>query len=118
MRIVINPKTGAMEFDATPDEAVAMMRLQQTQAEVRNGNHVRGESEVTSAAIDAGLTEALYLAWDFLVQRDSVKDGVTVAAMARHLRISRSAAGSRLYKLVAYGYAKRMSRGRYKAVMP
>ena len=117
MRIVINPQTGAMEFDATPDEAVALMRLQSQVGEGQSRNG-RGETEVTSAAIEAGLTEALYLAWDYLVQRDSSKDGVTVAAVARHLRISRSAASSRLHKLVRYGYAKRMTRGRYKAVCP
>jgi len=117
VRIVINPSTGAMEFDATPDEAVALMRLQHQVGEARS-NGSRGESEVTSAAIEAGLTEALYLAWDFLVQRENSKDGITVAAVARHLKVSRSAASSRLHKLLALGYVKRMSRGRYKAVCP
>ncbi len=28
MKISVNPSTGAMEFDATPEEAVALMKLQ------------------------------------------------------------------------------------------
>ena len=116
MKITVNPQTGAMEFDATPEEAVALMSLQ---AQVKDAQEqVAENAEVAAAADSAGLTQANYLVWDYLVQHENVDAGITVTAVARHLRITPAAASSRLGHLVEQGFAERISRGRYKAVCP
>lgn len=116
MKITVNPKTGAMEFDATPEEAVALMNLQQ---EVTNAVEAQEASrELVDAVDQSGLTTAQYLAWDFLVQHENATDGVTTSAVGRHLRITAVAASSRLQTLVGKGYAERLAKGRYRALCP
>lgn len=116
MKISVNPRTGAMEFDATPEEAVALMNLQQ---QVAVAQETAAETaEVEAAADSAGMTQTLYLAWDYLVQHENAVNGVTTSAVARALRITRTAASSRLQSLLEQGFVERISRGRYKAVCP
>jgi len=105
-----------MEFEATPEEAVALMQIQ---AEVSGAKETSVEKAAVAAAADsAGLTQAQYLVWDYMVQHENSPDGVTCAAIARNLRITNMAASSRCQALVGRGFAQRISRGRYRAVCP
>jgi len=105
-----------MEFDATPEEAVALMQLQR---EVNSAEEaVADNAELAAAADSAGLTKAQYLVWDYLVQHENVNDGVTCAAIARELKITNMAASGRCQTLVEKGFAERITRGRYRAVCP
>lgn len=116
MRIAINPQTGAMEFEATPQEAVVLMRLQ---AEGAKPPRVPVSVETVPVEADAaGLTEPLYRTWKYLVAHENTKLGVTLSSLARHLRVTNPAAGFRVNKLIQLGYAERVSRGRYRAVCP
>lgn len=125
MRVSVNPSTGAMEFDASPEEAVALMRLQQ------NGSSEKIETPKPALTVpvdkdtsgwcsgdEAGLTKTQYETWDYLVQHGDAGAGVTCAAVARHFQITSSAASCRLNNLVLMNFAQRVQRGRYMAVCP
>lgn len=63
----------------------------------------------------ASMSDIWYKTWVFLVDNDHDR-GVAVSAVSRHFGCSDSAAHSRLMKLVKNGYAKRVSRGFYRAL--
>lgn len=60
---------------------------------------------------------ALFDALKWLAQNDS-EEGLRAADLAQHARISNGAAGQRLIKLAAGGFAYRVKDGRYRAVKP
>ena len=69
------------------------------------------------AAKEMGMSYSHYIVWDFLVNQDHRKHGVTADMIVRHLKITRGAASQRMQKLVGKGYAVRVSQGRYKAAI-
>lgn len=112
----MNPATGAMEFDATPEEAVEMMKLHQEVSATQE--RAQETEEILAAANESGLTTAQYTTWNYLVENENSPNGVTVSAVARQLRITHTAASARLQDLARRGLAERIMRGRYRAVCP
>lgn len=68
--------------------------------------------------IAAGLKSHEQLeAWLYLRRHDRVR-GVSLSSMARRFKLSSSAASGRCLTLVKQGYAIRISRGYYRAIVP
>ena len=122
MKFSIKPD-GTFEFDdVTAAEAVELAR--QAKAPVAPApvkvppaprpEPVRAEYASTIPGT-ASMTDIWYKTWVFLVDNDHDR-GVSVSAISRHFGCSDSAAHSRLMKLVKNGYAKRVSRGFYRAL--
>lgn len=70
--------------------------------------------ERLAAAKEMGLRFGSYQIWEFLVDNESRTRGMSVDDVMRRFKLTRSAAGQRLVKLVEHGYATRVSRGHYK----
>lgn len=116
-RVTINPTTGEVSFDVdTIDDAVALaQRIKIEPSPSREGEEPPdGELSACDSYATAELTGAQYEAWAYLVANENLVHGVTISAVARHLKVNNSTAGARLAKLVSMGYAERVSMGRYR----
>ena len=71
-----------------------------------------------AAARAAGLSVQHYLVWEYLVDKDSQRGGVSVDQTMRKFRISRGAATQRLALLARKNFATRCGRGHYRAATP
>lgn len=71
-----------------------------------------------AAAKAAGLSIQHYVVWEYLVDKDGSRGGVSVDQVMRKFHISRSAANQRLMILEKKGFATRVGRGQYRAATP
>ena len=71
-----------------------------------------------AAAKAAGLSIQHYLVWEYLVDKDSQRGGVTIEQVKRKFHITTAAAGQRLAVLAKRGFATRSGRGHYRAATP
>lgn len=119
MKVTINPLTGEVSFDLdlTVDEALSIARQikVETQPEAAPDAPASESPPLCRETATAELTNDQYMTWQYLVDNENAVNGVTVAAVARHLRLNRGAANHRLVTLVKLGFAERISRGRYRA---
>lgn len=104
----------AVEADS-PVESETVVLPEMTR---RRGAIKRYEETLVKASESVGLTVPYYLVWDFLLQHETTRGGVSATQIARAFRISQAAASQRLCMLHKEGYAERVSTGRYRATMP
>ena len=71
-----------------------------------------------AAANAAGLSIQHYLVWEYLVDKDSQRGGVSVDQVMKKFHITRSAANQRLIILTNKGFAARVASGHYRAATP
>lgn len=71
-----------------------------------------------AAARAANLSIQHYVVWEYLVDKDSQRGGVSVDQVMKKFHISRGAATQRLAMLAKQGYASRVGRGHYRAATP
>ena len=110
---------GTVELEVSNGEGQAAIDLiHALQADARR-QAADAAANVSRAALaqSGGLNSVQYQAWEVLCENDCVV-GVTVAAIARELKIKHSTASQRLLTLVKLGYAERVATGRYRAVTP
>lgn len=122
MKFSIKPD-GTFEFDdVTTAEALELARQAKTPVvptpvkipPPSRPDLVRAEYASTIPGT-AHMSDIWYKTWVFLVDNDNDR-GVAVSAISRHFGCSDSAAHSRVMKLVKNGFAKRVSRGFYRAL--
>lgn len=63
--------------------------------------------------VASDLTKSQFQTWELLDMNRNARRGVTVAAVARELKLTSAAAGQRLIQLYKMGYAQRLAPGRY-----
>lgn len=113
MKVRINAD-GSMEFDVdNVADAAAVIRLATNKVE-----GIDAEDPVIQVAPRrnaAELNAAQFKVWSYLVDNDS-EIGVHIAAVARHVGIKKDNSSWWCQTLVRMGYAKRVSRGYYRAL--
>lgn len=112
MKVRIN-KDGSMEFDVNNvEEAAALVRIAAGAAEPAAAK----EKKTKPAKNAPELNEIQFKTWSYLVDNDS-DTGVHISAIARHLGIKKDNACWWCQTLLQKGYAMRVSRGYYRALV-
>lgn len=107
-----------IEAEADDDEAVAEY-VRTAVAEAEAAPKRPSDYAIKQAAAKAaGLSIQHYLVWEYLVDKDSQRGGVSVDQTMRKFHITRGAATQRLATLARMGYATRIGRGHYRAATP
>lgn len=71
-----------------------------------------------AAARAANLSIQHYVVWEYLVDKDSQRGGVSIDQVMKKFHITRSAANQRLLILEKKGFAARVATGHYRAATP
>lgn len=147
MKITIQPSTGELSFDIDAHNQAEVQQAITMALSVRNGNGTSQQpvrvvllnddqddlapedliapaSRSTQAAITdderiaAGLqTREQRETWLYLRRNDRVR-GVALAGLAHRFKLSSTAASARACALMKLGYAVRIGKGYYRAVVP
>ena len=120
MKITVNPD-GSFELDVQQgDSATALEFINEvTGASVKKKVNESRSASLTLAAEKvegSNLNKLQYITWEFLVENDTA-NGIHVSFLARQFGILQTTANSRLLTLEQKGYAKRVAKGYYRAIL-
>jgi hypothetical protein len=104
--------------DDDEDAAEAVAGLDNSSSPVECVKRPDDASIKRAAAKAAGLSIQHYVVWEYLVDKDGSRGGVSIDHVMRKFHISRSAANQRLMILEKKGFATRVGRGQYRASTP
>ncbi len=126
MKVTIQSKAGEMVLDIDPEipaEAELVLALLAVAEGGTIESPVAGEDKIPAAqpedenVLDMLESSSQRDTWWYLRRNDRSR-GVPAATIAKRYRISGSAASARCSVLVDRGYAVRVSRGYYRAIVP
>lgn len=121
MKVTIN-SDGEVTLDITNGDGQAALDLiHALQGDVKRQKSAEERREVhrqAAAKVDGSPLNVLqYRTWEYLCGNDC-NDGIHVSSVGKAFGITNSAANTRLVALTNLGYAKRVHRGYYRAIIP